>query len=151
MNLNALPPLIPISNEDLAQQAKMHRSWYEEDEPKGYRDPIRWERECFKNLEFIGDAFLSSEMAVMLDDLYPDMNTGGKEVSLVYLGGVHSEPAWLMISIDFGFAGDPKCLNLECDIRLHLPSLWDHTRSSDVQKSQRQKHAPRTDGHGRRV
>lgn len=108
-------------------------------------------KENISKTEFIGDTLLSSEMAVMLDDLYPDMNTGGKEVSLVYLGGVYLEPAWLMISIDFGFAGIPKRPDLECDIRLHLPSLWDHARSSDGQKSQRQEHAPRTDGHGRRV
>ena len=98
MDLTALPPLLPLSDKRLALQANTHRSWFEEDESRGLRDHVRWERECFKNLEFIGDAFLHSEIALMLDDLYPNMNTGGKEVSLAYLCGTCLEPAWLTFS-----------------------------------------------------
>lgn len=85
INLAALPPLMEITDLDIRETARTHRSWGEEQsalaEKEEEDDCVRHERECFKGLELMGDAYLTSQATQILGELYPNVNAGGKQVS----------------------------------------------------------------------
>lgn len=77
MDVDAIPPLVEIADQDVARVACTHRSFFGECQGRAEQDEIyQQELHSFKRLEVIGDVYLSMEIVMLLVELYPSCSGG---------------------------------------------------------------------------